>query len=719
MKQIFQDFRTGKLVVEDVPPPMCEENGLLVSNSFSIISTGTEKTTVNTAKKSLIGKARARPDLVRKTLNVVKEQGVSTAISRVRSQLDQLKPLGYSSAGQVIQVGKNCSDYSVGDWVACGGGGYANHAEYVYVPKNLCAKIPSGVEVKEAAFATLGAIAIQGIRQSEIVLGESVAVIGLGLIGQLTVQLLKSAGCKVVGVDYDEGRLAVADDSGCDYVTSPDNAYEEVFRRFRSGIDAVIVTASTKSNDPIDLAGKILRDRGRVVIVGDVGMQVDRSIFYEKELDIRLSRSYGPGRYDVNYEEKGQDYPIGYIRWPEQRNMEAFLSLLEEGKIQTKHLTTHEFNIEDALAAYELFSGGMKGERFLAVTLAYNAPVDVPKIVRVNESKRSIDSKNRIRVGFFGAGNFAQGILLPNLKNDKRVCFRTVVTQSGGTSFKAARKFNFEYCSTEWKQLLEDDAIDAVFVATRHDLHAKLCSEVIKSGKAVFVEKPLALNAEQLNLLSEDREKYGGAIMVGFNRRFSPMVNFTKKKVESHGESISIIYRVNAGSISKDHWIQDLEQGGGRIIGEVCHFIDTLSYIGGSLPVSVFAQHIRNSPSSVVEQDTVHIIVCLQNGSVGTIVYSAVGDRSLPKEYIEVSSSNVNIVINDFKTLHVYENGRDRKMRVSSGKGHKEELRAFIDSLAKNIDLPISFEESVHVTITTFAINESLQTGKCVAVLNR
>ncbi len=714
MKQVLQNNKSGELEVEEVPHPVLMPGGVLVRNEYSLISKGTERSKVDFARKNLLAKAKSRPDLVRQVLKNVKKDGWVTTLRKVTNRLESSAPLGYSSAGEVIAVGELAEGMRVGDKVACAGAGYANHAEIISVPMNLCARIPENVPSQQACFTTLGAVALQGIRQAEVNLGESIAVIGLGLLGQLTVQMLKASGCKVFGIDIDKDMAVLAEDSGADLgftVGKEDVARKVMNLTYQRGLDAVIITAGTSSSQPIELAGEICKDKGKVVVVGAVGMDVPRKNFYEKELDIRFSRSYGPGRYDHLYEEMGIDYPFGYVRWTEKRNMEEFLSLLELGKVNTERLITHRFRIEEADKAYDLI---MKDDdRSLAVLLEYqHFPEAKPRIYLEEVSSRGSKDPPTINVGFIGAGNFAKNNLLPHLKKMEDVKLKGVVTSTGISAKDAAKKFGFEYCSSEVDQILEDEKTDCVFIATRHDLHSELVCKALKAGKAVFVEKPLATSKTELKEIERTLEQTRGRILVGFNRRFSPAAQLLKKHFQDRTTPLVMTYRVNAGFIPSNHWVHDPQAGGGRTIGEVCHFVDLLSFFAGSEVTTVSAVAVDDFRKTPLTNDNLVVSLKFADGSAGSIIYTSLGDTAYSKERVEIFGKNSVGVIDNFQKTILINNGKERRHKHSGAdKGHKEEVRAFIEAIRQNKPMPISPNEMINTTLTTFKIIESLQTN--------
>ena len=711
MKQLIQSFKTGELGLFDVPAPTCKADGALVETTVSLVSAGTEKMLVDFAKKSILAKAKDRPDLVKQTMDKMKKEGVKNTLEKVFTKLDSPIPLGYSLAGRVIKVGENLSGINIGDRVACGGAGYANHSEINYVPKNLMVKIPDGVDDIDASFVTVGAIALQAVRQTEPRLGEKIAVMGLGLLGQLAVQLLKANGCKVIGSDVDPDKIELARKLGADEVCHASDMIKKAneFSNGR-GVDAVIIAASTKSNQPVIDAGEISRMRGRVIFLGMVGMDIPRNEYYKKELDLRLSMAYGPGRYDSDYEEKGIDYPYDLVRWTEQRNFEAFLGLIEEGKIRPKELITHSYEYDDAMIAYDLLEGKIK-EKYLGIILKYKGGIELEKHKIVKRTNKAIGSDS-VNVGLIGAGNFTKSVILPNIKKVKGYELVGVCTATGVSAEGTGKKYNFKYITTDSDEIFNNSEINSVFITTQHSSHANLVIKSMNSKKHCFVEKPLCIYENELESI---KEVYTGEfiIQVGFNRRFSPMVEQMKKSLSSQ---ISVNYRINAGVIPKDVWIQDREIGGGRIIGEVCHFIDTCSFLIDSKVVSVYASTVEKNDQSIPDEDNVNIILNYANGSTATIAYYAYGDSSMPKEYIEVFGNGVSMRMTDFRELIIYEGGKESKHKSSNqDKGFANEFKAFRDSV-KSGEPAISFESIYNTTKTTFKILESINTKTVINV---
>lgn len=690
MKQVLQNYKTGELAVKDVPAPRQSKGNVLVENTFSLISAGTEKSTVDMAKKSMVGKAAARPDLVKKVLSQVSKNGVIDTAKMVLNRLDSMAALGYSSVGIARNVGRDVDDISVGQRVACAGQNYASHAEMITVPKNLCVPVPVNVTDEQAAFVTLGAIAMQGVRQANPKLGDIVAVIGLGLLGQITVQLLVANGCQVIVTDLDPKKLDLARSFGALAAVSPEELDEVVLAHTgEKGVDSVIITASTKANSPIESAANITRIKGTVVVVGAVGMNLPREPFYVKELDLKLSMSYGPGRYDSRYEEDGIDYPYHYVRWTERRNMVAFLQLISQGKVNVDSLISHTFVISDAESAYKLIESG--SEPFLGILLSY------PE----NKTKSNISIKvmdnglKKFNLGIIGAGNHVKDMLLPNLLNKSDVSLLGVCSGTGVNARALADKLKANQCTTDYKELLTYENVSTVLIGARHDMHAPMVIDSLKANKHVFVEKPLCLTLEQLdeiNSVYAEAAQKGTKLLVGFNRRFSSHAKKVKAFYEGRKSPLVMTYRVNAGAISKDHWIQDLTVGGGRIIGEACHFVDLMQYVVGATPTQVIGFSIEEHYSGVTEDQSV-LVFKFSDGSVGNLIYAAGGDSSLAKERFECFGDGKSAVIDDYKVTSLYQNGKLSKHQTSKvDKGFKQEMDAFVSMVTKNI-IAIPYEE--------------------------
>lgn len=719
MQQLTQQLKSGQMMVQELPWPQVGPGMVLVRNHYSLISAGTEGATAKTARKSLIGKAKERPQQVRQVVDTLKKQGPVQTYRAVMKKLDAYSPLGYSCAGEVIEVGTGTQDVSVGDKVACAGVGYANHAEIVCVPVNLCVKLCDEADLAKACYNTLGAIALQGIRQADLRLGESCAVIGLGLLGQLTCLMLRAGGIRTFGIDIDPDTVELADTHCCDAAWTRDTP--GVASRVEQmtgglGVDGVIITAGTSSLDPINFAGELARKRGRVVVVGAVPTGFDRDPhWYKKELELRMSCSYGPGRYDLDYEEKGVEYPAAYVRWTENRNMQAFQALVQCGKIDLEYLTTHEFSLDDAPKAYDMIVE--QTEAFLGIVLKY----DVERPL----TRRRIDvARHRgigmVGIGFIGVGSYAQGNLLPNIPRDgSGVTCKGVLDADGAAAKRVAERYGFEFCASDTKDVLDRDELNTVFIATRHDSHAKYVLRALKAGKNVFVEKPICLTLEELDAIqavyagqSAENGQLPPHMMIGFNRRFASLSRQLRRRVGNG--PMSMIYRINAGAIPADTWIQDPDIGGGRILGEVCHFIDYLTWMCGSLPTRVYASAV---PDPQGLNDTVAINLSFANGSVGSVNYYANGSRDMGKEYIEVYASGTTGIIRDFRELEVFGQGRPQhKKLLNQDKGQSTMVRRFLERIKTGGEPLIPADEMFTVTRACFAVLESLSTRKVVSL---
>ncbi len=791
MELLAQKLLDGKMAVEEVPVPLLNPGMILVQNYYSLVSPGTEGTTVKSARKSLLAKAKERPKEAKAVLEMFRRQGALATYRAVMKKLDAYSPLGYSCAGKAIAIGEGVEGFAVGDLVACAGVGYANHAEIVAVPKNLCVKLRPDADLRLAAFNTLGAIALQGTRQADLRIGETCAIIGLGLLGRLAAELTRASGVRTFGIDVDAAAVESARvANACEAVWRRDEPalVSEIFAQTDGlGVDAVIIAAGTSSLDPINFAGEIARKRGRVVMLGAAPTGFERDPFYyRKELELRMSCSYGPGRYDMGYEERGEEYPAAYVRWTENRNMAAFQELLAQKRIDVADLATHEFPFEESPKAYDLILG--RKEPFLGVLLKYDvekkvdfSPIDIlkPKNRGIGENKTFAtngESEERaekkgeswsgvskrclgrtlpastLGVGFIGAGSYAQGNILPNLPNLPKTSRVAVLTSGGATSKRVAEKFRFRCCVSKPEDIFQNADVDLVFVATRHDSHAKYVLEGLKNGKNVFVEKPLCLTLDEFgeirqrlaelgicgaaqgkkNALFENKENCGDysaesnnfgfqkevnggnpkaeqtppTLTVGFNRRFAPLAVEMKRNL-TLGAPTSAIYRVNAGSIPKESWIQDVKLGGGRVLGEVCHFVDFLTWLNSSLPCAIFASAPSNSTAP---NDILSVSLRFENGSIGTIHYFSNGSKGLAKERVEVFQGGATCVLDDFCRLETFNASGGRQIKKNrQNKGQKEMLAALFDALAKKNEGPIPVRDSLRVTLACFAIFESLK----------
>ncbi|MGO8795532.1 MAG: bi-domain-containing oxidoreductase [Candidatus Sulfotelmatobacter sp.] len=732
MKQVFQDARSAEISVVEVPAPKLLAGCVLVRTAASLVSAGTERSASEFASKNLLQKARMRPDLVREVLSKISRDGLAATISSVRSRLDQPSALGYSSAGTVIAVGEGVVDINPGDHVACAGAGHAVHAEFACVPRLLVARIPSDVVAfEEAAFTTVGAVALHGMRIAEAKLGDIVAVIGLGLLGQLTVQILKAAGCPVLGMDISRERAELALRLGADAVSTTSTAFESLCLQHSAarGVDAVLITAQTTSNDPVNLAGAIARNRAVVVAVGSVAMDIPRRPFYDKELDFRISRSYGPGRYDAVYEQKGIDYPIGYVRWTETRNMEAFLKLLADRKLDLRPLITHRFPVTNANSAYDLITGKTH-EPSLGVLITYpeNAPENDTRVVRMNVSLDSDQIAPKpaskldltLRIGLLGAGSFATSTLLPVIRRIGGRQLVVVGAANGSHARHAAAKFGFSSCTTDENEILYNPNVNTVVITTRHHLHAHQVIAALNSRKHVFCEKPLCLNPSELRKIVAAHEDSPSAeppiLMVGFNRRFAPLAVRLKMFLQEVHEPLAVHYRVNAGFLPADHWLNDSQQGGGRILGEVCHFVDFLCFLTASSPVEIETCSLTNAGQ--YSNDNVECWLRFANGSIGTISYFANGDKSFSKERIEVFGGGSVAMLEDFRRLELVRHGKKNVFRslLRQDKGHDAEWQAFSQAVRTGSDSPIPFREVVSSMLATFALEESRCSGQRIPV---
>jgi predicted dehydrogenase/threonine dehydrogenase-like Zn-dependent dehydrogenase len=704
MRQLQQNFDSGELELVDVPDPRTSSNGVLVDTSHSLVSVGTEQALIDLAKKSLLGKAKERPDLVKQVIEKTKKDGLQATYRSVRSRLDKPLPLGYSCSGRVIEVGEDVTDISVGDRVACGGAEYATHAEVNHVPENLCVPISDSVDSRDAAFTTVGAIALQGIRRLDPTPGERFAVIGLGLVGRLTTKLLSAYGHPVLGIDIDPSKVEDATELSVGAVIGDDDI-GHVAESFSSGsgVDGVIITAATDSDQPVEMAGNIAREQGRVSVVGDVGMDIPREQYYEKELDFRLSRSYGPGRYDRMYEEKGNEYPIGYVRWTENRNMAEFLRLLDVGELNLDDLISHTFPFDDALEAYDLI---LEGGDYTGIVLEYdsNETDRTWRIELESGSKRCVSG--HLSVGMIGAGNFATSTLLPTISGVDDLAITAIASATGVSGKTVGEKYDAEYVTTDYEMILEDESIDLVVVATRHNLHAEIAVKALEAGKDVHVEKPLALDREELQAIVDAEQASDSRLMVGYNRRFSEPARAIKDELSGRNSPFMAQYRVNAGSVPSDHWTIDPEEGGGRIVGEVCHFVDLLRFFSESPPQEVYTIGPAVAEESLTRQN-IQTVIEFRDGSTGTITYTTLGDDSENKESIEIFYSNQVLRIDDFKT------GR---LGISKSKGFETEFREFIETIQNGTSAPIPMREIVETSLSTFAIRDSISANAPIKI---
>ena len=708
MKQLLQSLKDGTTELADVPAPRSAQRNNLIKTSTTLVSAGTERMLVQFGKSNLIQKAKSQPEKVKMVLEKAKTDGLSATLEAVTSKLDQPLALGYCNVGEIIETTGN--DFAVGDRVVSNG----KHAEIVSVSKNLCAKIPDNVSDEAASFTVLASIGLQGIRLAKPTLGETVVVTGLGLIGLLTVQMLHAQGCRVLAIDFDHDRLALAKSFGAEIInpnTCADVVATSIAFSGGVGVDAVIITASTKSNEPVSQAAKMCRKRGRIVLVGVVGLELNRADFYEKEISFQVSCSYGPGRYDPDYEEKGQDYPIGYVRWTEKRNFEAVLYMLSIGSINVEPLISHRYDITEGKSAMALLTSS---ESALGILIKYPNQKSSNLLERSVELPQKIEKRKEVsyqgRVAFLGAGNYAGRVLIPAFKS-AGAQLHSVASNGGVSALHFGRKYGFKEAVTESEKLFLDSSIDTVVIATRHNLHAEQVLAAIDAKKHIFCEKPLCLTLEELEKI---RSRVGdGAsteLMVGFNRRFAPHVQKMKELLNTLNEPISMIITVNAGDIPADHWTQDPTIGGGRMIGEGCHFIDLARYLANSPILTFHAQSIGASTNVKIRDDKVSINLGFENGSFASINYLANGHKSFPKERVEIFSSGRVLQLDNFRSLKGWGWSGFRSMRLwRQDKGQKACVKAFMDAVKKEAPMPISHQELFEVSKISIEISNMLR----------
>lgn len=713
MKQVFN--QNGSIIVEEVPPPVCGDNEVLVRNVHSLISVGTERMSLHGGGKGIVGlasKAITNPELVHKAVETVRNEGWRKTLKLAKRQTDKLNPVGYSSSGVVLEVGENITNIAIGNRVACAGAGIANHAEVISVPRNLLCKIPNNVDFDEAAFTTVGAIAMQGIRRAQVQLGDTVVVFGLGLLGQIACQILKGAGAHVIGIDIMKERAELAKELGADtYFDGGQDVVDKVMR-YTDGIgaDSVIIYAATSSNELVNQAMQMARKKGKVVVVGAVGMEIDRSPFYEKELDFLISCSYGPGRYDPSYEERGVDYPIGYVRWTENRNMQEFLVMLSEKKVDVKRLIDYTFSIEEAVKAYETLNSE---KRPIGVLFKYKE-ITKKELARKTQLKPVAIKTDKINVAVVGAGGFAQAYHLPNLQEIPFYNIRAIVTRAGNNAKKIAEEYGAGYCTTDYKEVLKDENIDMVVIATRHNLHAPVVVEAANAGKHVFVEKPVAMNYGECKKVYDAVIENRINLAIDFNRRFAPLAQKAKRMVEKRKNPVMITYRINSAGMNKEHWINDPVEGGGAIIGEGCHFFDFCNWIVGREPLRIFAELLSSNDESVVDANNVISTIRYEDGSVASVIYTTIGNEAFPKERIEIFVDGGVITIDDFKELTVtgLDGNGERLRRTQKGQFELlHEWGKFLRDESKNTDLPL-VEDGVKATICSLKVLDALTTGE-------
>jgi predicted dehydrogenase/threonine dehydrogenase-like Zn-dependent dehydrogenase len=721
MKQIAQNYKSGELAVLDVPAPTCRPSGVLVRSLYSLISTGTELMKVSEASMSMVGMARARPDQVKKVLDQVQQQGVVATYKKVMNKLDSYTPLGYSLCGVVTEVGRGAEEFKVGDLVACAGNEQALHAEYNWVPVNLCAQVPPGVQPEHAAFGAVASIAMHGVRRSEVQLGETAAVIGLGLIGQLVVRLLVAAGVRAIGIDPVPDRCRLAEKAGATVAGSPDDldAVLAELAKITSGrgADHVFLAAGGNTNGPVETAVKLARDRARIVDIGKMKLDLPWNAYYEKELDVRFSRSYGPGRYDTRYEIDGIDYPAGYVRWTEKRNVESFLDLIARNQLEVATLIEGVFPFADAPKVYgDLKDGTLKA---IGVVLEYPVPApDAPKpsTRQVREGAkaqsprpiREEGKKERVAIGFVGAGNYATSMLLPHLARLPAADLAHVATTKSLSAVNAQKKFGFATASTDADSVFEDESLDAIFILTRHATHAKLVIRALETGKAVFVEKPLALAREETDAIAEAVARTGNdRLMVGFNRRFAPLLTGMRKDYGVGAALSSTRYLVNAGPLAHDSWYLNEDAEGSRFAGEGGHFVDTLSWWADSEPAEVYA--VRGP-----EKGDVQATFRFANGAVATIAYLTGGNARFPKETLDATGGGRSARLDNFRAAAVWSaRGKsESKARGGQDKGQRAEMAAFVEAVRTGAPMPISVPSLLATTRATIAAGDSIVSGR-------
>ncbi len=707
MKQVL--IKKGKAIIEDIPAPMVSEGNVLVRVVYSCISAGTEMAGLKSSSKNLLYKAIHQPQNIKKGLNLIKQKGILKTKNILKSTFESGAPTGYSASGVVIEIGNKIKDIKIGDRVACAGAGYANHAEYIEVPKNLLVKMPKDLSFKEASTVTLGSIAMQGVRRAEVKLGENIAIIGMGILGQIASQIVTAAGARVIAIDLDDRRLTIAQVNGARYVlnSTKENIVEEVIKITEGhGVDSVIITAATTSKEPLAQAFQMCRKKGKVILVGTVGIEINREDMYKKELDFYISTSYGPGRYDPNYEEKGMDYPYHYVRWTENRNMQEYLKMLTEGKIQLNNIIEKVYKIEEATQAYQEFE---KAEnKPLIVLLKYKQDLENKINRRVEINSQFKLTSDIIKIALIGAGSFAKEVHLPNLeKLNNFYDIYAVMSRTGSNATSIARQYKAKYATTNYQEILDDPNVDMVMICTRHNLHAQYSIEAMKKGKAVFVEKPMALNKKEMEEVFRTIQKTGVPYLIGFNRRFSKYAVEIKKHIDIRINPMMINYRMNAGYIPLNHWVHT-EEGGGRIIGEACHIFDLFNYFVDAEIESISVNSINPKTENISSRDNVVVTLKYKEGSVCTVTYTALGDKSYPKETLEIYFDNKMITMNDYKNLKSYGIKIANIHSKLSEKGHYEELIAFAQAIKDGKNYPIPLWQIEQATKISFAVDQEI-----------
>ncbi|MFC2056415.1 bi-domain-containing oxidoreductase [Chloroflexota bacterium] len=708
MKQVFN--KRGEVVVGEVMVPLAG-NDTLVQNAYSVISTGTESASIKGSSENIAVRAARSPETVKEIRNRVTSQGIYQTANVMKNKYEELRlrmsPLGYSSAGVVIEKGINLPDINIGDKVACARAIYGNHADVILVQKNLLVKVPDSTDLKEAAFTTLGSIAMQGVRRARVEFGETVVILGLGLVGQLAAQIARAAGCRTIGIDLLKLRVERARELGLALGITQQNQEDSVRMVLdytgAAGADAVLICADTKSSTPVNQAMQMARKKGRVVAVGAVGMNLKRDEFYKKELDFMISTSYGPGRYDPIYEEKGIDYPIGYVRWTENRNMQEFVRMLAEGKVNVRKLIDHEFPIEEAPRAYQIINK----EKPLGVLFRYKESGKVTRKV-VFDLKPKAKARKTVNIGLIGTGSFAKAYRLPNLSKIPECNIRAIASATGSNARQIAERYQVEYAVTDYQEIFKDPGIDAVLIATRHNLHASIAVEAAKAGKDIFIEKPMAINYEELEELKKTVADTGITFAVGFNRRYSPLAVKAKELLREKRKPYLINYRVNAGFVPEDNWIQDKSIGGGRIIGECSHFFDMFNYLIEAEVVKIKAIGISANNKSVVADDNVAVTVSYSDGSLSVLTYVALGHTALSKERIEIFADGSSLVIDDFRRLETYGFAKNKTISIKQDKGYHAELVEFLKAMKGHSSNLITLEDCIRATEMSLAVQQEI-----------
>ena len=705
MKQVL--IKKGKAIVDEIPAPMVDAGNVLVKVAYSCISAGTEMAGIKSSGQTIIQRALRQPQNIKKGLNMIKQKGILKTKNVLKSTFESGSPTGYSAAGTLVEVGTQIKDIKIGDRVACAGAGYANHAEYIEVPRNLLVKIPKDLSFKEASTVTLGSIAMQGVRRAEVKLGENIAIIGMGILGQLASQIVTAAGARVIAIDLDDRRLTIAQTNGAKYILNPtkENIVDEAIKITEGyGVDSVIITAATSSNEPLAQAFQMCRKKGRVILVGVVGMEINREDMYKKELDFYISTSYGPGRYDPNYEEKGIDYPYHYVRWTENRNMQEYLKMLSDGKIKLNNIIEKVYEIEEATRAYQEFE--KEENKPLIVLLKYKQDLENKINRRVEVNPQFKLKTDKIKVALIGAGGFAKGVHLPNLeKLNNFYNIYAIMSRTGSNATSIARQYKAKYATTNYQEILNDPNVDMIMICTRHNLHAQYSIEAMKKGKAVFVEKPMALDKKEMKEVFTTIQKTGVPYLVGFNRRFSKYAVEIKKRIKKRINPMIINYHMNASYIPLNHWVHT-EEGGGRIIGEACHIFDLFNYFVDAEIESISVNRINPKTENISSRDNVVATLKYKEGSVCTLTYTSLGEKSYPKESLEIYFDNNIITMNDYKELKGYGIKTANINSKLSDKGHYEELIAFSQAIKDGTKYPISLWQMEQATKISFAVEE-------------